>query len=195
MSNRATSLTLLERLRDPSDDEAWQRFHDLYRTLIRYWLMRRGLSQSDVDDVCQEVMQRALTELPGFRHNGRTGALRSWLRQVVANRLKTHWRQQNRHGATGGDEYSALAEQLADPQSQLSRQWDEEYQRTVCERLLELVQHDFQSQTMEAFRRVAIAGEKPLDVAATLGMTPNAVRIAQSRVMRRLRELSEGLLD
>ena len=195
MSYEVTSLSLLERLRNLSDDEAWRRFHDLYGPLIHGWLTRRGVSQTDAEDVRQEVMRQALIELPGFQHNGRTGALRCWLRQVVANRLRTFWRQQNRHGAAGGEDYAVMAQQLADPVSPLSRQWDAEYNRTMCARLLEMVQHEFEAQTMEAFRRVALDGHRAADVAAELNMTPNAVRIAQSRVLRRLRELGAGLLE
>lgn len=84
MSDNLTSVSLLERLRDRSDEDAWHRFHDLYGPLIRGWLMRRGVRQQDADDVGQDVMSLAVTELPGFQHNGRVGALRAWLRQVVA---------------------------------------------------------------------------------------------------------------
>jgi len=195
VSEKATSVSLLERLRDRSDQAAWRRFHDVYDPLIRRWLMRRGVSQQDADDVTQEVMEVAFNQLPDFQHNGRVGALRAWLRRVVANRLKTFWRQQNRQAKAMGDDYGEMAEQLADEKSQLSRAWDEEYQRALCERLLELAESDFQQQTMEAFKRVALKGQKPAHVAQSLGITANAVRIAQSRVMRRLRELSEGLLD
>jgi len=187
---------LLERLKDAADDAAWQSFYDLYDPLIRRWLVRRGVSPQDADDVAQEVMQLALKQLPEFQHNGRVGALRAWLRQVVANRLKTFWRQQNRQeNARGGTDYGDLAEQLADGKSQLSQLWDDEYHHDLCERLLSLAGSEFEQRTMDAFRKVALDGQKPARVAESLGMTTNAVRIAQSRVMRRLRELGEGLLE
>ncbi len=196
VSDKVTSLSLLERLRDSSDDEAWRQFHDLYGPLIRYWLVRRGVQSQDAEDVQQEVMQLAAGELAKFQHSGRIGALRCWLRQVVANRLRTFWRQKNRQGlALGGSDYAALADQLEDPHSELSRVWDEEYQQTMCARLLELVQGEFQAQTMAAFRGVAVEGRKAAEVGEELQMSTNAVRIAQSRVLRRLRELAQGMLD
>lgn len=195
VSDNVTSLSLLERLQDRADEAAWHRFHDLYGPLIRQWLLRRGVTHQDADDVSQEVMQLAVAQLPDFRHNGRVGALRAWLRQVVANRLKTFWRQQNRRAAAGGSDYGDLADQLADPKSQMSRVWNEEYHRALCERLLDLAANEFQQQTMEAFRRVALDGQNATEAAEALGISANAVRIAQSRVMHRLRELGEGLLD
>ena len=195
MSGRDTSLTLLERLRNADDEVAWQIFHDLYKPIVYHWLMRRGVVHSDADDVMQEVMKQAVAELPKFRHNTRKGAFRAWLRQVVSNRLRTFWRQKNRHGAAGGSRYTALADELEDPNSELSQHWNQEYYRAVCDRLLAIVDNEFQPATMEAFRCVAIKGQKPAEVAEELRMSANAVRIAQSRVMRRLRELGDGVLD
>ena len=64
MTDNLTSVSLLERLRDRSDEDAWHRFHDLYGPLIRSWLIRRGVNQQDADDVGQEVMQLAFLPAP-----------------------------------------------------------------------------------------------------------------------------------
>jgi len=42
---------------------------------------------------------------------------------------------------------------------------------------------------------VVLDGHSASSVADQLGMTVNAVRIAQARVLRTLRELGEGLID
>jgi RNA polymerase sigma factor (sigma-70 family) len=192
---RSTSLSLLARLRE-SDEEAWQEFHACYGPIIRQWLVARGMHANDADDVEQEIMQVALRELPSFEHSGRVGALRNWLKQVLANRLRTHWRQKNRQAMPyGGSDYGQWAEQLADPSSQLSGLWDREFQQAVCGQLLALVSQQFQPQTVEAFRQVALLGRPPVEVAIELGITPNAVRIAQSRVLQKMRELGAGMLD
>ncbi len=194
MHGELTSLSLLERVGE-FDNDAWQRFHDLYSPLLQHWLVQRGVQQADADDLRQEVFQVAIRELPAFQHSGRTGAFRCWLRATVSNRLRGHWRRQKQQAAAGGEQYVALAEQLADPESALSRAWDEEYRRVVCDRLLAMVEAEFQPNTMAAFRLVALKSMRPADAAAQLGMTPNAVRIAQSRVLKRLREVGRGMID
>lgn len=192
MSNKATSLSLLERLGESTPDEtAWDEFQATYIPLIRKWLMRQGVEANDAEDIQQDVLQKAVTELGAFRHNGRTGALRRWLRLVMVNQLKAHYRRGNRNGrAVGGSDYTALANQLEDPASRLSRQWEIEYHTAACDRLLARVSTDFSPQTILAFRQVAIEDRTTAEVAEDLGISPNAVRIAQSRVMRRLRELN-----
>jgi RNA polymerase sigma-70 factor (ECF subfamily) len=61
--------------------------------------------------------------------------------------------------------------------------------------LLELAELEFEPSTMRAFRRVALEGAAGSDAAAELGLSVASVYAARSRVLRRLRELAEGLLD
>jgi RNA polymerase sigma-70 factor, ECF subfamily len=48
--DRATSLTLLDRVR-ASDQDAWGRLVGLYGPLVRHWCRRRGVPEGDVDDL------------------------------------------------------------------------------------------------------------------------------------------------
>jgi RNA polymerase sigma-70 factor (ECF subfamily) len=94
-----------------------------------------------------------------------------------------------------GQSGQVFAEQLADPASALSQQWDREHDQFVLQRLMVTVEHDFNKVTWEAFRRCALAGESPTAVAADLGVTVNAVLTGKSRILRRLREEAAGLID
>ena len=137
-----------------------------------------------------------MSELPRFEHNQRKGAFRTWLRRVVANRLKSfHRSKANQPRGVGGADYSQHAERLADPQSDISRQWDEEHNRHVIHCLLKVVRPQFQDKTMAAFQKVVLKEQSAGKVAEDLGMTVNAVRIAHGRVLKAFRELGEGLLD
>lgn len=53
----------------------------------------------------------------------------------------------------------------------------------------------YEGWTWRAFWRVAVDGCSPADVADELDMSVNAVYIAKSRVLRRLREELGDLLD
>jgi RNA polymerase sigma-70 factor (ECF subfamily) len=191
-----TSISLLERLRLRPDAGSWQRLIDLYTPLIRDWLRRYALQPSDADDVVQEVLGVLVRELPQFRHDLRTGAFRRWLRTILLNRLRIFWRSRKAQPlAIGTSDFEAVVEQLADPDSQLSRLWDLEHDRHITRRLLELLEPEFEPTTWQAFRNLVLEGKPTAEVAAELGVTPNAVRIAKSRVLRRFRQEAEGLLD
>ena len=84
---------------------------------------------------------------------------------------------------------------LEDPDDSLHRFWDDEHDRYVLRCLLELIELEFEPATVRAFRRVALEGASGAEVAAELGITLAAVYAGRSRVLKRLKELSEGLLD
>jgi RNA polymerase sigma-70 factor (ECF subfamily) len=187
-----TPVSLLERLRAHPDQISWGRFVDLYNPLIRGWVVRHGLQPTDIDDVTQEVFAAIVRELPEFHHDFRRGAFRRWLRTVVVNRLRNFWRARDRAAQQAAEPALAL---LEDPASGLSRIWDEEHDKHVARRLLVLIEPEFEPVTWQAFRLLVMDGLETQEVAARLGITPNAVRIAKSRVLGRFRREAEGLID
>src|SRR4051794_13876791 len=82
-----TRTTLLRRVRDPTDADAWREFVTLYRPLLRAYVLKKGLAGSDADDVVQEVLVRLLKALPGFELARRRARFRTWLWTVTSNAL------------------------------------------------------------------------------------------------------------
>ncbi len=195
MSPDNTSMSLLGRLRIEDKGPSWDRFVDIYGPLIIGWLKRKGVPEDVAEDVRQEVLMKVMSEIRGFDHNGHTGAFRAWLRVVMMHRLRTIQRRRFRLGEANSPDWSLLAEQLEDKDSECSRQWDLEHDRHLLERLIEMVSSEFQPNTMQAFRRVVLQCEKVEQVAADLGMSVNAIRISQSRVLASLRRVGEGFID
>jgi RNA polymerase sigma-70 factor (ECF subfamily) len=191
-----TSISLLDRLREQPDVLSWQRLVDLYSPLIHGWLRYYAVQPPDADDLVQEVLSTLVHELPRFHHDRRAGAFRCWLRTIAVNRLRAFWRaRQARPVATGDSDVVRQLEQLEDPNSGLSRLWDEEHDRHILNRLLELIEPEFAPATWQAFRRITLNGERAAAVAANLGLSVNAVLLAKSRVLRRLRHEAQGLLE
>jgi RNA polymerase sigma-70 factor (ECF subfamily) len=190
-----TSASLLERLRAGRDEAAWRRLDELYRPLIRHWLRRDPTLGEEAEDVVQEVMSVLVRELPGFQRM-RTGSFRLWLRTITAHRLSAHYRTRNsRPTALGAPPEECPLAQLADPYSELGRLWDAEHDRHVLRRLMDLIAPQFEPTTLAAFRRVTFDEVAPAQAAEELGLSLNAVLLAKSRVLSRLRQEAEGLID
>jgi RNA polymerase sigma factor (sigma-70 family) len=188
----ATPLSLLERLRRGPDEASWRRFFDLYRPFIERWLDRQGISHSDVDDIAQEVCTAIARDLAQFDHAGRPGSFRLWVRTIALNRLRGYWRaRQNAHVPRDGHELDRLAE-AEDP---LTILWDREHDLFLLRRLMEMIETEFAPATWRAFRRQSIEGASAAVTAEELGLSVNAVLIAKSRVLRRLRQEGQGLID
>lgn len=190
-----TSASLLERLRTRPDEASWYRLDSLYRPLIRRWLARDPALREEAEDLVQEVMTVLVRELPGFRRQ-RAGSFRRWLRTITVHRLQAYQRaRRNRPRALAAAPEECPLAQLADPSSALSRLWDQEHDEHVVRRLLELIETEFAPNTLRAFRRVVFDEVKPAQAAKELGMSVNAVLLAKSRVLSRLRQEAKGLLD
>ena len=190
-----TSASLLEGLRTSPDEAAWRRLDDLYRPIIRRWLLRDPSLGEEAVDVVQDVMGVLVRELPDFQRR-RTGSFRRWLRTITAHRLGAFYRsRKTRPVALASPLDMCPLMQLADPNSELGRQWDQEHDRYVLNRLMELIAPLFEPTTLAAFRRVAVDGIAPARAAEELGLSLNAVLIAKSRVLSQLRQEAKGLID
>ena len=154
------------------------------------------MQTTDAEDLAQEVLLAVNKSLPSFEHNGRVGAFRSWLRTILVNRLRNFWRSRDRHPRPlEGSSIEERLAQLEDPASAMSQLWNQQHDRHVLKRLLEIARGEFSSQTWNIFTRVAMRGEKADLVARESGVSLNAVFIAKSRVLSRLRAESGGLVD
>lgn len=190
---RTTSISLLERLRHGSDERAWERLDALYRPYISNRLLQLDPTLGDdVNELVQEVMVVLVEEVPRFRRE-RPGSFRSWLRSILVHRLQAFWRARKRRPRLLQGTGSPF-DQLIDSTSDLSRMWDHEHDQWVIRRLLELLKPEFTLRTWQAFHRVAIDGARPDDVASELEMSVNAVLLAKSHILKRMREEAAGLI-
>jgi RNA polymerase sigma-70 factor (ECF subfamily) len=190
-----TSVSLLERLAGAPTDDDWRRLDDLYRPLLRAWMARAGVPASDIDDLVQEVLLVVVREVAGFERR-RQGAFRAWLRTILAHRVRDYFRgERYRPTATGDSDFLRRLDELESPDSALSRLWDREHDEHVAAALMQRVQGDFAPETWQAFRRHALEGESAVRVAEALGLSLNSVLLAKSRVLKRLRQELDGLVE
>jgi RNA polymerase sigma-70 factor (ECF subfamily) len=190
-----TSVSLLDRLKVAScDGSDWRQFESMYLPLIRRWVSRVPGLGSDVDDVSQDVLVILVREISRFERQ-REGSFRAWLRQVTVNRIRVHRRQRFRQPAVAADQAEGFLDQVADSNTLLAQQFDEEHDKHVCDALLATVRPDFSEATWAAFQQFGLKGRTASDVARELKMTVNAVIKAKARVLSRLRQESRGLLD
>lgn len=190
-----TSLSFLEQLREGPRDEAWSKMVQVYSPLLHRWLGRYQLQDPDRDDLVQETLTALLGELPAFEHNQRPGAFRRYLRTILYNRLQNHWRRRKSQPLAGDSECWDRLHELEDPDSNLSKQWDDDFEKHVLRQLLDMIRPEFQDSTWQAFERLALAGSTIEETSRALKITPNAAFIAKSRVLNRLKHMARSMLD
>ena len=185
-----TPATLLEQVRNPGDREAWRRFVQLYTPLLYHWARRLGLQESDAADLLQDVFTLLHRKLPTFTYD-HSKSFRAWLRTITLNK----WRENRRHEAVLPQQINqdALAER-ADP-DRPDPSWDVEYRQQLVRRALQIMQAEFQPTTWKACWEQVVSDRPAAEVAEELGISLSAAYAAKSRVLRRLRQQLEGLMD
>lgn len=189
-----TSLSLLERLRTKPIQDDWTRLVALYQPFIERFIRLDAKLSADAEDVCQEVLRKLVEHLPRFQRQ-RDGAFRAWLKTITVNEVNYYWRRRLRDANRMHGDGPLLVDALQDSRSELSRQWDREHTNHVLGRLQEMVAAEFSATTWQAFRMRVFDQRSTNDVAAELGISRNAVDIAKSRVLARLREEAAEMID
>jgi len=188
-SSSATSRSWLARLR-LDEPAAWERLVKLYAPLVFRWCRNSGLRDADIADIFQNVFQAVLLNFGSFRKDREGDTFRGWLRRITQNKLRDHFRRLGKEvqGVGGSSAQNRLA-QIPSPQPQPEViPQPEEGEQGLFARALELIRGEFEERTWLAFWRTTVEGRAPIDVGEDLGMTAGAVRVAKSRVLRRLRE-------
>ena len=184
-----TRASLLLRLRDPRDGEAWREFVDLYAPLVYGYLRKQGLQDADAADLCQDVLMAVAGAVGRLEYDPARGAFRNWLFTVVRNRL-SDWRaaRGGRVQASGDSTTHQLMEQCPAPGG-MEAQWEAEWKARLIAWACEQAHRQVAEATWQAFWRTAVEGQPVKPVAADLGLTVTAVYHARSRVLARLKEL------
>ena len=184
-----TRASLLVRLRDAGDQEAWSQFVQVYAPLIYGFARKRGLQDADAADLMQEVLRSVAGAVGRLDYDPRRGTFRGWLYTVTRNKVHNFLAARKRQVRGSGDSSAQdlLEEQAAQDDSDVTL-WDQEYERRLFDWAAERVRGEFQDATWQAFWRTAVDGQAAREAGEALGMSVGAVYVAKSRVLARLKD-------
>ncbi len=186
----STSASLLRRLQQPNQEAAWQRFVDLYAPLLFHWGRNHGLSTSDAADLSQDVLATLIDKLPEFQYDPKR-RFRGWLRTITLNRANDLHRRNAARPAAGLDAPS----QDVSVASEVDLFAEQEYRRYLVQRALKVMRAEFRYESWQSCWKVIVEEQTVPATARALGISENSVRIAKCRVLKRLREELQGLLE
>lgn len=187
-----TSLSLLQRVRRREDHVAWERFVVLYTPLLLRWSRRAGLTEQDAVDLVQEVFSILLVELPRFEYEAARGSFRGWLKTVTVNQCRKHHRKRQLAEGRGGDDDVLPSLPGGDAWEAF---WDAEYQTYLIRRALDVMKAQFEPRLWQCCWDLMVNEMTAAEIGQKLSMTESAVYVAKFRVIRRLRQELDGLLD
>jgi RNA polymerase sigma-70 factor (ECF subfamily) len=183
-----TRSSLLVRIRDARDKDAWDQFVEIYAPLVYQLGRKRGLQDADAADLTQEVLRAVAGAAGRLEYDRRRGSFRSWLYTVARNKLHNFLTARRRHREGCGD--PGALDRLPDPRAldEEAALWDQDYERRLVDWAAGQVRGAFEPSSWQAFWLTAVEGRSAKQAAQALGLSVGAVYIAKSRVLTRLRE-------
>jgi RNA polymerase sigma factor (sigma-70 family) len=196
-----TSPSLLHRLADWRDDDAWREFIDRYRPLIRVWCRHMQLDADTTEELCQRIWISLAHRIASFRYDP-SRKFRGWLKRFCYSRAVDLFRERR------ADPLRRLASQPIAASMALSDASDEEVEDFLPSRpallqlgiqVHDLVKRQVEPRTWQAFWSITIEGFTIRETADALKMSYAATFAAHKRVVCRLRvegnRLLQGPLD
>jgi RNA polymerase sigma-70 factor (ECF subfamily) len=144
--------------------------------VLRNYLLGRGVSEADAEDVAQEVFVKLLRCLHYLDLTG--DRFRGWLQRVADRTLADRRRAEGRRRHTEAEWFRRR------PGAVL-----EDYRRELLEQSLERVRARTAPLTWRCFEGQMLQERRAAELAVECGLTVNAVRVRTSRVLARLRRL------
>ncbi len=186
-----TSESLIARVKDPANGEAWADFLNLYRPVILRMARRRNLQDADAQDVCQKVLLAVSQAISQWQPHP-DHPFRAWLGRIVRNAILNAVTRRPKDQAAGLSEVDLLLREVAADDGDDSAELMLETRRQLFQRASQVVRCEFTDVTWQMFWETEVEGQSVEAVAETCGRTAGAVYVARCRVMKRLREFVQS---
>jgi RNA polymerase sigma factor (sigma-70 family) len=191
MNAPTTATSLLSRVRDPNDSDAWRQFDARYRELLLRFCYRQGLQPADAEDVVQSVFAKLAKTLPEFIYDRERGRFRDYLLRCVKGALHDWAEKPGRRWSPLRSSMSGSSATGSFPGAdgnELVAAWEEEWVAHHYRLALETVRRTFEARSVEIFDR-CIDGAAVSDLARQYEITEQAVHKVRQRIRDRMQEL------
>ena len=187
--NITTSKTLIDQLKEPGNDSAWEKFYKLYSPLIFGFVRKRHFDCATAEDILQMTMCELVRYIPRFEYDPSKGRFSSFLCRIVS-RMISKWLIINKPNRIFWENSISTGDvDISDPQSfQMFGEFEREEKRVLLRHGLVRVKERVQPLTWESFYLYVLRGRSAKETAMELGISEAAVFKHKERIIACLKE-------
>ena len=190
-----TRHSLIARLKDPGDQQAWEEFVEIYRPVVYRVAIHSGIQPADAQDVCQTVMVSVSQAVERWEPDSTRAKFRTWLNRIAVNATVNLVTRRKPDKGTGDTKSLERLAQQPDFEGPSSRLVQLEYRRECFRIAARQIQPEFELKTWQAFWLTAVDGLSANSAAKQLGRKTGSVYTARCRVMKRLQDRVAGMTN
>lgn len=193
-SNPETQISLIAKIRDIGNEEAWSEFVQIYQPVVQRFIQRHGLQYADAAEVTQEVLSRVAKSIDSWDPQHAQSTFRGWLYRITRNLTIDFLRKKQLDRDRLGQGDAGLS-QVADVNDQQSVEFQAQFEKQIFYWAAESIKPSFKPENWQAFWMSTVEGVPIEEVAKELDMKPGTVYVARSRIMARLSKLIQGRMN
>ena len=182
MSDQETQLPVIDGVRS-QDPERWRQFDAIYRPILAAYLSKKGLDESEANDVIQDIYVKLLGKIQTYDRS--KCRFRSWLFTVAQNTLIDHARRRaSRKKALDGWAAQVLQATPSDSAA-MEEVWRWIHREKILRHALKVVRARVSPKAWTCFEQRLLRNRPAAEIAAEIGIEPNSVYVHACRVMKK----------
>ena len=190
-----TRISLIARMCDKSDNDAWSEFVQIYQPVIQRFVQKHGLQYADAAEVTQEVLGGVVKSIESWDGSKEGSTFRGWLFRITRNKAVDFIRKRAKQKVVNTDSQFGMS-QFVDPKvTQPEQEFQIEYERQLFHWAAEKIQPTVKPVNWRAFWMSAIEGLTVDEVASELKIDSSTVYVARCRIMKRISKLVQERLN
>ena len=182
-----TSSPLVAAIMGDAHSAKWTEFVNMFDPILREY-SAATFPDLDADDLVQETFCALIEKMPRYQYDPEAnGLFRNYLIGILRHKAFAVYRKRKQQDDAASIWLDVHAEQSASPVEQER----DAFKQAAMELALRgfFANPRITNQSKQIFRKVAIEGQRPADVAAAFGVTRDVVDQVRSRMNARLRKI------
>lgn len=188
-----TRKSLLLRVRDSDDEQAWNDFVAFYENFIYHILYCMNVSSADVDDLVQDILVKLWKNLQTYDQE--KGRFRTWLTHVVRNTAYNYFNAVKVKRKLLEPGHPFAESMCSMPVTDLEKMIEAEWANYITSYALNRLDRFFSGKAIQVFS-MSLDGRSVDEIAKELNLTRDSVYTLKNRVKARfIREVRALVLE